>query len=712
MSNLFYDGNYTISLSNDIGGNGAFCGNGKIGTYVSMSNISSTGCLISGNNQFNQIGKYTNNTINTFDMLSYSICAFDNSNISYSLVHQKIDMSIGFVETKFTLNSNNINIGNVTNSVCCLRQYPYCTFQNINLSVNNSFNGSNLDIYSCIKSPPKFTNITYNNNTVYNESLFNDKGLYMLTGSCKANDIDMAAGLYYMLDSNTTPLGFNILNDNSMTYQKIRINASPNVNYNIYSIGAVMTEYDFIKPIDEVKNILMNVAYNNSNINTFYTNNTSVWNDMWSSDVEITIKNGILSNELLRANRIKMIIRYSLYNIYSCLRSVVNTEINSLNLSYIDTNGNVFFDGDLWLIPVLLFLKPDIARSLIEFKYKLLEQASQLAASFGYKGIKYPYKNDTVGYKNVYWDVVSPLHIFNNACIAINAWNYYRVSLDKEWLLNKGYVIMKNVCDFFVSYLEYISNTYNVNNILELGKIISDNPAMTINMIILTFHYTIQAFYILGYIPNNTWFDIILKLKIPIISSGPDFDVVLFNNTYDGITQIDILSNLILLLPYYSYFYFNDIFPRNGLSVLKNIDYYSTKILPNFQNNSINNLITTALYALVSQNDNSYVDNFYDQFDNIIDTNMLGSWGNLNIYGDEKLGNDVSLNAFIILIIITCIGGLTIKGSTAPSNIITENYRIQDIIAAYMPNTWNSIYITGIGKDGLFSNVANQLTYS
>jgi len=720
MSNLEYDEEWVVTLNNnnyqDLATQyGAFTGNGKIAFYNSMTDFSSTKTLTSGNVQFNQIGKYTNNTIETFSVNNIKFISNTDDTIVYDLVHQKLDMSTGNVETKMQVSQGL----EVINNVIPLRQYPYCILQEVTITPTG--NMTSLDIFHEIRSPLSISSQEYNNNVIYNENIYNDKGLYVLnaTGNvtslgyeCKAS----AATCYFFVDEMQN-LGYNIFNDKSCAYQKFRMkNLVGGNTYKMYLLSAVMTSFDFPDPLEEVKRILLNIAFKDSNVGTLMNrikaDNVVMWDDMWKGNIEVIPKANISVLERARIMKTNKNLKMSLFNMFACLRAAVNTEINPLNLSYIDTNGNIFFDGDLWLIPSLIYLKPQIARVLLEFKYKLIEQALQLSASFGYKGSKFPYKNDVVGYKNVYWDVISPLHIFNNANICINVWNYYRVTLDKEWLMSKGYIMMKNIVEFLVSYITYTNGVYGVPNTMGLGQIICNDHAFTINTILLAIKHTIEASYILNYIPSKKWLDILLRLQTPLINVGPDIDVIKYHGTYDGSTDIDILDNLITLHPYYSNLYFNDYSQRNNSAIMRNLNYYSGRLATGADTNVLNNLVIASLYGVLAQTGVENMPTFYDKLDKIFNENMVGYWGHMNLQNSTTLGNDVSLNGFLVLLMLTCICGLSIRGSTAPSNVVIENYRIQDSLGTNMPNTWLCVNIGAVGNAETFLHVSNQLPYT
>jgi protein-glucosylgalactosylhydroxylysine glucosidase len=730
MSNLYYDDNWVISLSNlpevDMSQyNGPFTGNGKIGFYTSMNNVSTTRTFLTANYTFSQIGKYQNNIIQGFNTNSIKFIHNIDSNIEYSLVHQSIDLSQGLVETKFNVTSNNTPILSAKHQMTPLRQYPFCVLQSVEFQLAN--NTSNIDIYHEVGGNPNFiSEMNFNNNVIYNEKIYEDNGLYILNAEGNLNrlgndgqPVKIATASCYLFENASEPhvkkLGFNVYNDLTKCYQKLRWSSlTAGTTYKFYVLTAQMSAYDFPTPLEEVKRILLNVAFKSQDINvltsTIASENQFLWNKLWESDLILEPKAGITmlqQNDLLV---VKRCIRSCMFNILASIRDGVNAEVNPLNLSYIDANGNIFFDGDLWMVPILLFLKPDMAKTILEYRYKNLEQATQLAASFGLKGSKFPYQDDVVGYQSVYWDVVSPLHVFNNAVIAINVWNYYRVSLDREWLSNKGYLMMKNVADFICSLISIDEDgNYNLHNVAGMSERISLNPAMTKYMFRLALKYIIEASYELNFIPKQSWKNAFLNLDINTTVDGP-CGVILYDDQFEG-ENLDVLDHLIILLPYYSSLFFDPNKPcRDTQSIATNVNYYISKITEAFQTDPINNLIIANLYASIIQSDITQISNFYSALFKTLNENVRDIWGVFNRVSESQ-GNDVTLNALFIMLFLAGIGGLQIKGGVTESKFYYEEFGIKGRYFANMPNTWKNIRLKGIGISQELFNVVNMRSY-
>ena len=705
--------------------NGPFTGNGKIGFYTSMTNVSTTRTFLTANYTFSQIGKYQNNIIQGFNTNSIKFIHNIDSNIEYSLVHQSIDLSQGLVETKFNVTSNNTQILSAKHQMTPLRQYPFCVLQSVEFQLAN--NTSNIDIYHEVGGNPNFiSEMNFNNNVIYNEKIYEDNGLYILNAEGNLNrlgndgqPVKIATASCYLFENASEPhvkkLGFNVYNDLTKCYQKLRWSSlTAGTTYKFYVLTAQMSAYDFPTPLEEVKRILLNVAFKSQDINvltsTIASENQFLWNKLWESDLILEPKAGITmlqQNDLLV---VKRCIRSCMFNILASIRDGVNAEVNPLNLSYIDANGNIFFDGDLWMVPILLFLKPDMAKTILEYRYKNLEQATQLAASFGLKGSKFPYQDDVVGYQSVYWDVVSPLHVFNNAVIAINVWNYYRVSLDREWLSNKGYLMMKNVADFICSLISIDEDgNYNLHNVAGMSERISLNPAMTKYMFRLALKYIIEASYELNFIPKQSWKNAFLNLDINTTVDGP-CGVILYDDQFEG-ENLDVLDHLVILLPYYSSLFFDPNKPcRDTQSIATNVNYYISKITEAFQTDPINNLIIANLYASIIQSDITQISNFYSALFKTLNENVRDIWGVFNRVSETQ-GNDVTLNALFIMLFLTGIGGLQIKGGVTESKFYYEEFGIKGRYFANMPNTWKNIRLKGIGISQELFNVVNMRSY-
>jgi trehalose/maltose hydrolase-like predicted phosphorylase len=370
---------------------------------------------------------------------------------------------------------------------------------------------------------------------------------------------------------------------------------------------------------------------------------------------------------------------------------------------------------------------PKAARSLLDYRYYQLENSIKLAAAHGYKGSKYAYQNDIVGYNNVYWNTISPLQIFNTGLISISAWNYYRVTRDYDWLYKKGFEILKNNADFFASKLEavYVKdqnnndttevNYYNMNNVYSIDGESGNNNSFTNYLAKISLQYALQAKYELNYAYDVDWNLYIDKivLNVDSVGVGALYNIIKTNDDDINLSsQIDFLEPLLILHPYYSKFFFTIPNSTNGSPIYdvyttkNNLDLYSnTRLNSSYSQNSFNKLLIATLYARIAQQETTTsdktlaIEKFNENMLEFFENSTLQPWGSFYNSQYTKTYNDIGVSSMFILGILTSIIGLKITGKVDSDRNYFEELGITSETAGIMPKTWGTLEIYGIRED-------------
>jgi protein-glucosylgalactosylhydroxylysine glucosidase len=255
------------------------------------------------------------------------------------------------------------------------------------------------------------------------------------------------------------------------------------------------------------------------------------WQKLWKSDIKI---DGDI--EAQRA------VRFALYHLYSFSREGTAYSLSPMGLSGLGYNGHVFWDTELWMYPPLVVLQPDIARSLLEYRYQRLDAARQNAFSHGYKGAMFPWESSDIGSEDTpVWALTGPFQHHISGCVGWAAWKYYQVTKDKIWLRERGFPLLKEVADFWCSRVERIGpGRFEINNVIGANEWQEniDNNAFTNGVAITSLRYATQAAKELGLEPNSDWE--VVSRNIPILKFADG--VTKENATYDGvdIKQADV----------------------------------------------------------------------------------------------------------------------------------------------------------------------------
>ncbi|MDB5014057.1 MAG: glycoside hydrolase family 65 protein, partial [Daejeonella sp.] len=168
------------------------------------------------------------------------------------------------------------------------------------------------------------------------------------------------------------------------------------------------------------------------------------WETLWKSDIKIS------GDEQSQQD-----VHSMLYHLYSFVRENTALSPSPMGLSGLGYNGHVFWDTEIWMYPAMLVMHPELAKSMLEYRFQRLEAAKRNAFSKGYKGAMFPWESADTGVEETpVWALSGPFEHHITADVAIAAWSYYQVTQDKEWLKEKGWPVLKETADFWASRVE------------------------------------------------------------------------------------------------------------------------------------------------------------------------------------------------------------------------------------------------------------------
>ncbi|WP_428850558.1 glycoside hydrolase family 65 protein [Nostoc sp. ChiQUE02] len=130
-----------------------------------------------------------------------------------------------------------------------------------------------------------------------------------------------------------------------------------------------------------------------------------------------------------------------------------------------DYRGHIFWD-ETFVLPFLACRFPEIARSMLLYRYRRLGAAKILARQHGYKGAMFPWRSASTGREETprfqfsllsgHWmrDRTNLQHHIN-AIIACNLWRYYNLTNDLAFLMDYGAEMMVEITRFWASIATY-----------------------------------------------------------------------------------------------------------------------------------------------------------------------------------------------------------------------------------------------------------------
>ena len=429
--------------------------------------------------------------------------------------------------------------------------------------------------------------------------------------------------------------------------------------YNYSVAGSAITSAHDPDPLNEAERLTIFAKLEGHDRLVQY--HKKAWADLWKSDI-------IIDGD----PQVQQDVHSMLYHLYSFSRAGTAYSPSPMGLSGLGYNGHVFWDADLWMYPALLVLHPEIAKSLVEYRFQRLAEAKQNAFAHGYQGAMFPWESADSGVEETpVWALSGPFEHHITADVALAAWNYYCVTQDKQWLLEKGWPILSATADFWASRVERNGpGHYDIKDVVAADEWAEnvDNDAYTNASAIKNLECAGAAAQILGMKADPDW--VLVAQNIPILKFPDGVTKEFASYKGEGIKQADV--NLLA-------------YPLKTITekeqVKKDLEYYDVRI-PNEGTPAMTQGIFALLYSRIGNGEkayhffkDAYVPNLNPPFMVIAETK-----GGTNPYFATGAGG-------IVQSLLMGFGGLD----------ITDEGIVQ--IKTALPTGWHSITITGVGPD-------------
>ena len=565
---------------------------------------------------------------------------------------QELDMKAASFTTTFNFGDK----ASVSYTYYSLRHLPYTVLMDVHVTAKKDINITGASV---MEAPDALKDVQ----NYYNEIDRPHVVISLLTSSAKS-----PTGKLLMCASNTflftekhgeEPRVIHEMWDNNMHLMKFTKKIKAGDTYHFSIAGSSITSAHHDDPLNEAERLTIYAKLEGRD--RLLNFHQKAWDELWKSDIEIA---GDAQSQ--------QDIHSMLYHLYSFTREGTALSPSPMGLSGLGYNGHVFWDTELWMYPAILVLHPEIAKSMVEYRYQRLDAAKRNAFSKGYKGAMYPWESAETGVEETpVWALSGPFEQHITACVAIAAWNYYCVTQDKLWLKEKGFPILSATADFWTSRVERNGpGQYDIKNVVASDEWAEnvDNDAFTNAAAKSNLQFATEAAKILGVTPDGDWINV--ANNIPILKMNDGVTKEHASYIGEGIKQADV--NLLA----YPLKQITDV-----IQVKKDLAFYETRI-PDEGTPAMTKAIFTLLYARLGDSEKaykwfkeSYTPNLNPPFRVIAETK-----GGTNPYFATGAGG-------VLQSVLMGFGGLD----------ITPNGIVQ--VKSVLPKQWKSLVIKGVGRD-------------
>lgn len=560
----------------------AYLGNGMVGLRSQRDGLGASRLILNGLYDRSASGDYVR-LINNFNPMSVKVLFKDNKELLFGKNirnwKQIMDLKNAGLETSYSyanqlkVNTHLVALRNLPMAAMCV--YEFEAIEDIEFIIQNTISVPNYNNKFALTG----IDLRYNKYSLSTSTKEKIPVMFAKFPTESGSDAVSGANTFYF-NGHTPQLTYNTLN---ATTENLSFTVSLKKGEKFsFSMLSAFTHTGLTSDLDDAVRICSkdyNLGYKH-----LLENHKTAWGKLWESDIEID-----------GDDEVQIDVRLALYSLYSSIATGFDLSIPPCGLAETAWGGHIFWDSELWMYPSLLVMKNEMARSMINFRSNTLSQAKNRAAQFGYSGAMYPWESDLGGNECTpisYKLDMNEHHI--TADIAIAAWNYYRVTKNEVWLREKGFSIIKECANFWVSRTtKDREGKYHINNVVgpdEYHEDINDD-AFTNGAVKMVLGAAIKSAKIVKEESNAQWKTISENIVILNDPAGHTLQ-------YDGYKG-DMIKQADVNLLSYPLDVIND-----KEQIVADLKYYEPKIDPNGPSMSYSALATS--YARLGQTEKAY----------------------------------------------------------------------------------------------------------
>jgi beta-phosphoglucomutase family hydrolase len=187
----------------------------------------------------------------------------------------------------------------------------------------------------------------------------------------------------------------------------------------------------------------------------------AAWKIIWGK-IDMKVEGDRFSQKLLRLHLYHLMVSMSPNN------STIDASITARGLHGEAYRGHIFWD-ELFIMPLYDINLPQVAESMLLYRYRRLGKAKEYAKEYGYSGAMFPWQSGSDGREetqvihlnplNGQWDADhSSLQRHVSLAVAFDIWQYFQVTEDHDFMKVYGTEMFLQICRFWASKCHWNKN--------------------------------------------------------------------------------------------------------------------------------------------------------------------------------------------------------------------------------------------------------------
>lgn len=203
---------------------------------------------------------------------------------------------------------------------------------------------------------------------------------------------------------------------------------------------------------------------------SYYKESLNEWSNFWAKH-RITIEGD---------DKSQFAIDFALYHLHIMVpRSDSRLSIGAKGLTGQGYKGHVFWDTEIFLLPFVLHNQPEIAKNLLMYRHRHLEEAKNKAKERGYEGALFPWEsaftgeeetpeyaaiNIRTGLRQKVASGDAEQHIVADIAYAVE--DYFTSTADSHFMYQVGFELLRESAKFWLSRVTEMGQRLEIHNVI------------------------------------------------------------------------------------------------------------------------------------------------------------------------------------------------------------------------------------------------------
>lgn len=525
----------------------------------------------------------------------------------------------------------------------------------------------------------------------------------------------VACSVFFLFEDPLLPVheGFSRFRDQPGAYARFMLpGLAAGAQYRLHAVVTQVTGSDFADPVEAARRVAVALRGSDSAAACaarLRAAHAVAMAAAWEVGVSVDVRIAASAADQERARALQRALRFAQFTVMGAVREGSLADVSPAAAAAVDRDGSLLWGLELHVIPYLLYQSPRTARRLLDQAFRCLDVARALAEGSGLSGTLFGAGAvpgaDAAG--RPFWDLTSSLAIFKSAVVAVAAWDYYRVSLDRSWLLRRGFEILAGVADM-VAARARLSGGTSLRGVLDLDGCEVDDDAFTNYAARLALKAAMEASYELRYAVPSEWESAYFGLGVALF---PGTNVVKANAGAGAGDSLATLHPLLVLQEHYSGEYLRALpAVTNGEQVLgENAAFYASAASSSTALSPRNLLLLAGVYGVLARSTPAHADTWQQHIDAFLNEAQGDVWGALSDATDAaRRGGDVALSAQFLGTVVCGLCGLGIAGGTTPSGFHYSRFGVFGRFSTNLPIGVASVRVPRVGRGAQTFQVINE----